>query len=206
MFKEKLKFAFYTLGHPSDGFYEIRHRDRGSVLLAILFVFLFGFSYSFNRQYAGFVVNDINPMSINSPVEIQGVLGLFILFCVGNWSVTCLMEGEGRLKDIIIATGYSMLPMVLVYIPMTLFSHMIAQNEEAFYFLILTVSMIYFVLMTLIGIMTVHNYTLGKTLVTIALTFVAMFIIIFLGLLLSSLMGQIIAFFKSIYNEIMLRA
>ena len=63
-----------------------------------------------------------------------------------------------------------------------------------------------FVLMTLIGIMTVHNYTLGKTLVTIALTFVAMFIIIFLGLLLSSLMGQIIAFFKSIYNEIMLRA
>jgi len=206
MFKEKLKFAFYTLGHPSDGFYEIRHRDRGSVVLAILFVFLFGFSYSFNRQYAGFVVNDINPMSINSPVEIQGVMVLFLLFCVGNWSITCLMEGEGRLKDIVIATGYSTLPMVLVYVPMTLFSHMIAQNEEAFYFLILTVSMIYFVLMTLIGIMTVHNYTLGKTLVTIALTFVAMFIIIFLGLLLSSLMGQIIAFFKSIYNEIMLRA
>lgn len=39
MFKEKVKYAFYTLGHPSDGFYEIRHRGRGSVGLSILFVF-----------------------------------------------------------------------------------------------------------------------------------------------------------------------
>ena len=41
MFKKKVKYAFYTLGHPSDGFYEIRHRGRGSVGLSILFVFLF---------------------------------------------------------------------------------------------------------------------------------------------------------------------
>lgn len=35
MFKKKVKYAFYTLGHPSDGFYEIRHRGRGSVGLSI---------------------------------------------------------------------------------------------------------------------------------------------------------------------------
>ena len=45
MFKEKVKYAFYTLGHPSDGFYEIRHRGRGSVGLSILFVFLFVFLF-----------------------------------------------------------------------------------------------------------------------------------------------------------------
>lgn len=206
MFKEKLKFAFYTLAHPSDGFYEIRHRNRGSVLLAIFFVFLFGVSFSANRQYAGFVVNDLNPMSVNSPVEVNGVMILFLLFCVGNWSITCLMEGEGRFKDIIIAVGYSVLPMVLVFIPATIFSHFIAQNEEAFYFIILIVSVLYFLLLALIGIMTVHNFTLGKTLITLVLTFIAMFIIIFLCLLFSSLIGQIIAFFKSIYDELILRA
>lgn len=206
MFKEKLKFAFYTVAHPSDGFYEIRHRNRGSVVLAILFVFLFGVSFSANRQYAGFVVNVLNPMSVNSPVEVSGVLILFLLFCVGNWSITCLLEGEGRFKDIIIVMGYAMLPMVLVFVPATMLSHFIAQNEEAFYFIILIVSMLYFLILALIGIMTVHNFTLGKTLFTIVLTFVAMFIIIFLCLLFSSLIGQIITFFQSIYDELILRA
>ena len=51
MFKKKVKYAFFTLGHPSDGFYEIRHRGRGSVGLSILFVFLFAVCFSANRQY-----------------------------------------------------------------------------------------------------------------------------------------------------------
>ncbi|HKM03377.1 MAG TPA: Yip1 family protein [Lachnospiraceae bacterium] len=206
MFKEKLKFAFYTLAHPSDGFYEIRHRNRGSVFLAILFVFLFGVSFASNRQYAGFVVNVLNPMSVNSPIEVSGVMILFLLFCIGNWSITCLMEGEGRFKDIITVMGYSILPMVLTFVPATILSHFLAQNEEAFYSIILVASLLYFLLLALIGIMTVHNFTLGKTLFTIVLTFVAMFIIIFLCLLFGSLMGQIINFFKSIYDELILRA
>ena len=93
MFKKKVKYAFYTLGHPSDGFYEIRHRGRGSVGLSILFVFLFAVCFSANRQYAGFVVNNVNPMEINSLAEICAVFLLFFLFCVGNWSITCLMGG-----------------------------------------------------------------------------------------------------------------
>lgn len=206
MFKEKVKFAFYTMTHPSDGYYEIRHREKGSVLVAILLVFLFSVSYSINRQYAGFAVNILHPLSVNSIVELASIFSLFFLFCVGNWSITCLMEGEGRFKDIIIATGYAMLPMVLTFIPGTIFSNFIAQNEEVFYYLIMAASIIWFMLQTLVGIMTVHNYTLGKTLTTLFLTFVAMLIIVFVILLLSSLLGQVMAFFESIYNEILLRA
>lgn len=53
--------------------------------------------------------------------------------------------------------------------------------------------------------MTVHNYTLGKTLATMILTFIAMLIIIFVVMLLFSLIGQVVAFVESLYNEIMLR-
>ena len=132
MFKEKVKYAFYTLGHPSDGFYEIRHRGRGSVGLSILFVFLFAVCFSANRQYAGFVVNHVNPMEINSLAEICAVFLLFLLFCVGNWSITCLMDGEGRFKDIVTVCGYAMLPMILTFIPAILFSQVVAEDEEAF--------------------------------------------------------------------------
>ena len=206
MNKQKIKYAFYTMTHPSDGYYEIRHRDKGSVLLALIIVFLFGVSYSVNNMYAGFVVNVSHPLSGNSMAEIISVFALFFLFCVGNWSITCLMEGEGRFKDIVIATGYAMLPMVMVFIPATIISNFIAQNEEAFYFLIMGISIGWFIIQALVGIMTVHHYSLGKTLATLFLTFVAMLIIIFIISLLASLLGQVFAFFESIYNEILLRA
>ena len=44
----------------------------------------------------------------------------------------------------------------------------------------------WFVLLVITGVMTIHNYTFGKTLITLICTFVAMFIIIFIALLLYS--------------------
>ena len=205
MLKEKVKYAFYTITHPSNGFYEIRHRQKGSVPLAILFVFLFAVCFSANRQYAGFVVNFVNPMEVNSLTEMITVFVLFILFCVGNWSVTCLMNGEGRFKDIVTMTGYSMLPMILTQIPAIIISNFVVQDEEAYYYLILYFGIAWFVLLVITGVMTIHNYTFGKTLITLICTFVAMFIIIFRALLLYSLLTQVIAFVQSVYNEIVLR-
>lgn len=204
--KEKWKFLFYTVSHPADGYYEIRHRNRGSVPIAILLVILFSISFSINRMAASFVVNDVDPRSVDSLMELTVVLILYLLICVGNWSITCLMEGEGRLKDIAIAVGYAMLPIIVCFNIGTIFSQFVAQNEGAFYTMIIGIGIAYGLIMMLIGIMQVHNYTLGKTLVTILLTFVAMFIIIFIVILLSDLISQVYNFFYSIYQELIFRA
>lgn len=82
---------------------------------------------------------------------------------------------------------------------------MITEEEAAFYSLIIGAGVAYAVILVLIGIMQVHNYTLGKTLQTLFLTFVAMLIIIFLCLLLADMIGQVINFFRSLYIEIIFR-
>ncbi len=203
--KEKLKYPFYVMTHPLDGFYEVRHRDKGSVLVSLLIIFLFAISYSFNRLYASFVVNAVNPRSVDLVWEMVSVFVLVIVFGVANWSVTCLMEGEGRFKDIITTLGYSMLPMVLMFIPATLFSQVLASNEDAFYFIIYYGSIIWFIMLAIIGIMTIHNFTFGKTFITLICTVVALIVIIFLILLISTLLRQVQDFFGSIYDEIMFR-
>lgn len=202
---EKWKYAFYTVNHPVDGYYEIRHRERGSVAIAIVLVILFSFSFSMNRILASFIVNDVDPLDVNALTELIAVLLLYFLFCVGNWSITCLMEGEGRLKDISIAVGYAMIPMIVCMNLGTVVSQFVAQNEEAFYFMIIGIGIAYGLFMMLIGIMEIHNYTLGKTLVTIFLTFIAMFIIIFVTLLFVDLINQVYSFFYSIYQELIFR-
>ena len=203
--KERWKYLFYTVSHPSDGFYWIRHQERGSIGIAILLVVLYGVVFSMNRIYASFVVNDIEPRTVNSVAELAGVLILYLVLCVGNWSVTCLMEGEGRFKDILIAVGYSMLPMVVGTVLATIVSQGVAENEEAFYSIIMGLGTAYTVIMMLIGIMQVHNYTLGKTLTTLFLTVVAIFIIIFLALLVFNFITQVYSFFRSIYTELVFR-
>ena len=203
--RDKWKYAFYTVSHPSDGYYEIRHRERGSVPIAILLVILFSLSFSINRIHASFIVNDVDPLDVSALTELVAVLLLYLLFCISNWSITCLMEGEGRLKDISIAVGYAMLPLIFGYNLATIVSQAVAQNEEAFYFMILGIGIAYGLFMILIGIMQVHNYTLGKTLITIFLTFIAMFIIIFVVLLFTDLISQVYNFFYSIYQELIYR-
>lgn len=202
---EKVKYSFYVLTHPSDGFYEIRHRDRGSALLAFIYVLLFSLSFSFNRISASFIVNDVDPRTVDSLDEFLGVAMLFLMICIGNWSITCLMGGEGRFKDIFTVIGYALLPIILTMVPATIISQFIAENEEAFYFIIIIIGIVWTLILALMGIMIIHNYSLSKTLLTLLLTFVAMLIIIFILLMLTNLVGQVVSFFKSIYVELTFR-
>jgi len=203
--KEKWSYMLYTITHPMEGYYWIRHREYGSVPLAILMVILFSFSFTANRLMASFVVNDLDPRGVDLLYELMGVLAFYLLLCVSNWSITCLMNGEGRLKDIAIAVGYGTVPMTAVMVVSTIISQVIADDEQAFYGILIGVGIAYGVIMILIGIMQVHNYTLGKTLLTLLLTILAALIIVFLLLLLSNLLGMVYNFFHSIYTELIFR-
>ena len=203
--KEKWSYMFYTIAHPMDGYYWIRHRDYGSVPLAILMVILFSLSFTANRLLASFVVNDLDPRGVDALYELMGVLAFYLLLCVSNWSITCLMNGEGRMKDIAVAVGYGTVPMTAVMVAATIISQFIADDEQAFYGILIGVGIAYGVIMMLMGIMQVHNYTLGKTLLTLILTFIAALIIVFLLLLLSNLLGMVYNFFHSVYTELIFR-
>ena len=204
--KEKWRYLLYTMNHPMDGFYWIRHRDYGSVPIAIVLVIGFSLCFSLNRISANFIVNDIEPTTVDSLEELSGILLLYALLCVANWSITCLMNGEGRMKDIAIAIGYGCAPLIPAFLLATAMSHFITEEEAAFYTMILGLGIAYGAILVLIGIMQVHNYTLSKTLQTLLLTFVAVLIIIFVALLLADLIGQVINFIRSLYIEIIFRA
>lgn len=203
--KAKIKYMFYVMTHPMDGFYEIRHRDKGSVPLAILAVILFSISYTIQRMCASFIVNDINPREVDLLTDLQGILVIFFLFCIGNWSITCLMNGEGRFKDIVTIIGYSLLPMILTYIPATILSLVISDEEVIFYHILIWLGTAWAVMLAIMGIMVIHNYTSGKTLITLILTIIAMLIIMFILMMLATLIRQVVGFLASIYTELKFR-
>ena len=203
--RERFNYMFGVLTNPIDSFYEIRYRDKGSIPLAVICVFVLSALFTVNRVFAGFIVNEINPRTIDGITEMGAFFMLLGLFCIGNWSVTCLMEGEGRMRDIVTVAGYAMLPIALVLGPATILSNVVSIEEAAFYQILIGVSIAWTAVLLLLGVMTVHNYTLLKTIITLVLTFVTVLILIFIGLLIMDLLNQIYGFLYSIYTELVFR-
>ncbi|MFF2090697.1 MULTISPECIES: Yip1 family protein [Paenibacillus] len=205
MLSEFTKFPFYVLLHPFQGFWDLKYENRGKLRVSLSILLLLTIATIILRQYAGFVVNFNYPYDLNSINELQYIVLPFFLWCVSNWSLTTLMDGEGKFKEIVMATGYALLPLVLMRFGNTFLSNVVTLRESSFYYLIETLATLWFVWLLFIGTMTVHQYSVMKTIVTMLLTLVVMGIIIFLGLLFFSLLQEMLGFVYAIYTEISLR-
>ncbi|WP_409346505.1 YIP1 family protein [Paenibacillus sp. MBLB4367] len=199
------KAPFQTILRPFNGFWELKYENKGKVGIALLIVLLLVVTMIMKRQYSGFVVNFNKLNELNSVDELKFIVLPFLLWCVSNWSLTTLMDGEGKFRDIVMATGYAMLPLILIFIPQIAFSNVITQEESAFYYLLDSIAYLWFIWLLFVGIMTVHQYSIGKTIVTMLLTLVVMAFVIFLGLLCFSLLQQMYVFLYSVYRELSIR-
>lgn len=202
---EYLRFPAYILFHPFDGYEDLKRYKKGKLSVAILFMVLFAYFQIFSFTNLGFLVNNNNPLDLNSLQEIFGVILIIFLFTVGNWSITTLMEGKGSYKEIFMVAGYSLFPLVIIGFPAVFLSNFLTLEEMAFYNLLMFMAYFLTGWMLFMGLLNIHEYGLFKTILTFIATFISISVMIFVGLLFFDLIQQIIAFIASIIDEINLR-
>jgi len=161
-----IKNLLYILVHPFAGFYNMKFNGEGRLWLALLNFFAVCVSFAFSAQYTSQLVLPRDNMHMNSLAQTATLCAMLILFCVSNWSVTSLTDGEGKLKEIFMAVCYAMTPLVLTIVPATLLSRVLTIEEAGFYFMILSIGVFYFAVLVFAGLVTVHNYTASKAVVT----------------------------------------
>ncbi|WP_058302664.1 YIP1 family protein [Gorillibacterium timonense] len=205
MLRDFVSFPLHLIVHPFDGFWDMKFEKRGKLKVALTLIFLTFLAIVVQKQFAGFLVNFNDPRQLNNLNELIYLVLPFFLWCIANWSVTTLLEGEGKFSEIVMASSYSLVPIVLIYFPMTLVSRFMAQEETAFYYLLNSIAGIWFVLLLFVGIMTVHQYSASKTIITMILSVIVMVIIVFLGALVFSMIQQIYEFIMNIYRELIFR-
>jgi hypothetical protein len=202
---EHYKYPFHVILHPFDGFWDMKYEGKGKTRVALLILAIFVLNIILQKQFAGFLVNYNDPRTLNSLDDIKFTVLPFILFCIANWSITTLMEGEGRFKEIVMATGYALLPIVLINLPLTYASRFMTSEETPFYYLLNGFASIWFCYLLFVGIMTVHQYTATRTIFTLVLTVIAMGLVVFLGSLMFSMGLQMYYFVIDIYRELIFR-
>jgi hypothetical protein len=200
-----LRYTLYLIFHPFDGFWDLKHEKKGNLKAALIIVALVGITFILRRQLTGFVLNEVKLQELNIVVEISSVALPFFLWCVANWCLTTLMDGEGSFRDIVITSAFALAPFVLINIPLIIFSNVITLEEAAFYHFFDILALVWAGILLFLGTSVVHQYSMGKTFLTCICIIVGMGLIIFIALLFFSLLQQIFSFIYTIYKEIALR-
>lgn len=204
-FSQEFMYGFYVIFHPFKGFWDLKRAKRGSVRAATTILTLALVSMLFRGVAMGYIYTGKTTSDFNLLVNIFVMLGVVAIWCIANRCLTSLMYGEGSLKDIFIASCYSLLPIVFFTIPAALLSNFITQNEIKFVDFFLTIGYLWTGLLLFCAILSTHDYQFGSNIIAVLLTLVGMIIIVFLVLLFVNLIGQMIAMITNIYNEITFR-
>ncbi len=203
--REKLYWFGHALVHPFDGFYEIRFRNQGSVLLAFLLMIAFAVMQCLSAQYTGFVMNLNNQDELDTLSMFISNISVLLLFSLSNWTVTTLFNGKGKLSDIFIVVCYSLTVLIIGEAIVCFVSNFVTTEEVMILNTVRALCIAWFVFLLVAGLGTIHEYGLGGNLASIVMSIVAAAIILFIGILLFTMLERMVSFFVSVGQELMRR-
>lgn len=200
-----MKQALHILRHPVYGVWDMKREKTGRYRDGFILILLTIAAVIFNRQMRAFVFNPYYNVPLNIIKEIALVVIPVVLFSLANWSVTTLAEGKGSFKDIFLVTCYSLMPLIIFQTVTPIISHLMTLNELAYLQMIDAVGYGWMLLMLVLGIQEIHEYSMGKMIKTTILTIIGAAIIVFIALLFFSLLQELGSFIYSVYREFSLR-
>jgi tetratricopeptide (TPR) repeat protein len=199
-------FMFRFIKQPADSFYYIKTRQRGSWAFALLIYGWVVVVRILSLYVTGFPFN-----AYASPTEIRiETEALYVLLAIGLWNVanyliSSINDGEGRWRDVVIGTAYSLFPFALFALPIALLSNLLTLNEAFIHSLAVNAVWFWTGLMLFIMVKEIHNYTLSETVKSIVLTLFTMALFVLTGYILYVLFSQLFEFVSAILQELRLR-
>ena len=193
------------MSHPVQGWEEFKTEKKGKMWVSIFLLAMYVLMTILAFQFEGIITNKNNPQKFNSiQMLIYGVVPVVVI-AVANWSVTTLLDGKGKMKEIFMMVCYSLFPVTVFGFVNILLSNVLTLDEANFILLIDILAWVLTGYMAFMGLVVIHEYGIGKTLWSVLLTVVAMLIIAFIALLIFDLAQQIYGFIYSLFKEITTR-
>ena len=202
---DSLKFALYCVSHPLDGFWDLTHEKRGTLAAANTILILALLIRVLKLRYTSFIFMDVYWEDLNIFLYLASILFPLALWVVGNWGLTTLFDGKGRLGQVYMATCYAFTPYVLVQFPLMIFSNFVTVEEAEFYAVVSALSLIYSAILVIAAMGQIHEYSAGKNLLFTVATLFAMLVMIFILMIFFSMIAQGVAYFISLAKEFMFR-
>lgn len=200
-----IQMVWTVMFHPWDGYWQLKRENRGSVVTALVLVAL-AFSLRIaDLMLTSYQIADIDARDASLLIEFVRIILPWILFCVCSYGVTAIFEGEGFFRDIVIATGYSVGPYLLLKPIGIALSHLLTRTEKSYLDSLDLAIFVWLGILVIMHIQATHNYTLRKTFGTAGLAAFGMVCFVAVVGLTYTLTDQIVSFFREVAIELTIR-
>lgn len=199
-------FMFRFVKQPADSFYYIKKDLRGSLLFALVIYGCVVMVRVLSLYTTGFTFNLYASLSdIRIENEIVNTVLLLFLWNTANYLVSTISDGEGRVRDVIIGTAYSLFPYALFVLPIALISNILTLNEIFLHSFSLNLIWLWVGIMLFIMVKEIHNYSFSETVRNVLMTLFTMALFVLTGYILYVLFNQLFDFISAIAQELRLR-
>ncbi len=204
--QKQIHYSLLFLKNPFDAVYEMKRKNRISMLTGIALYLLLYVENIVIRLVGSPLFVGFDAKKINFIGLFFDTYRLFFLFVLSNYLVSEVSEGEGRFKDIFIGTIEAFLPYLLFSVPLALMSNFLTLNEAFLYQFGMQLIWAWSIAWLVIIIAQVHNFSFSEITKNLLLTVFAMLLITILIIIIFILVNEEISFFTSLFEELIFRA
>lgn len=199
-------FMFRFIGQPADSYYYIKKNRRGSLTFAFIIYAWVIIVRVLSLYLTGFVFSPYpSPQYIYPENVILYTVVAIILWNAANYLISTISDGEGRIRDVVIGSAYSLFPYVLFALPIALISRVLTGNEYFIYTFSMQIMYFWTGMMLFIMVKEIHNYSFWETVRNVLLTLFTMALFVLTGYILYVLFNQLFDFISAILQELRLR-
>ena len=175
------------------------------MFIAFGIMFLMFIGKVLETTWGGFMYSDYDPDKYNSAMVLITTVGIAVLWCVVNWGLCTLFEGKGTFKEIVIATGFALIPQIIYSIFFIIASQFLVYSEQVILTGAQSICWIITIVVLLVELTIIHDYSFFRAIGMGIVTILGMVLCAFLILLVLTLFQDVLEFIRSVYNEVVFR-
>lgn len=200
-FFSNLAYAGYYMKNPSDAAYGIAAEGRANWVVSSFILLIFIVEYVIMKYTCGFLMKNV----MEGRYEIASDIGMVVIVMAAltacTYLVSTINEGEGTIKKIYTFFCYSLMPYIVLMPLVYILSHILTANEIFLSNMLEILTYGWIVVLAVIGLKEVNNFTFKATVKVIFLTAFTALILALLIFIIYVLWAQVFQFIAAIVGE-----
>lgn len=197
----EMKDALYTMLHPYEGFYRLKERKISWAILGLIVVLAAGIRIV-SVYGMGFIFHPYDLSRVNLTMSLATLFAPWATWIIANYLVSAVKGGEGRLREVLQASTFALVPYIALMIPVIALSHIVVLEERI---IVDSIEQIYWIwMLALFFIMTqvIHNFDFLETVKNVLITLCTIVVIWIFLVIIAGLGFNLFDFVYQIFREV----
>lgn len=206
-----VKMCVMMLFHPIvvSEYIKKRRGDRSFkktsvVLVLALLILALGVSI-FSIYFTHYPLASVSVRKANLVLEIGRLFVPVLTWILASYAMTTILDGATKIGEAMLYNTLTLVPYVVFTVPVVLLSRLMDGGQAGLYGVLTGGLLIWVILLMIVGLKEMNEYSVAKTLLVVLLTIFTMAVIWATVVLLFTISSQFVTMIREVYYEIIYR-